>query len=132
MKVECPRCHTDNKIEYAENILCKECDKSFKGYKFSKRKLVSSSAALLVGVVGGYQVNDVFDEIRYPLQVEYALVDTCLNASTSAVSKSWFNSKRDICLCAVEKTTKDVSYSDYKTDESLFIRRLKRNAERCS
>jgi transposase-like protein len=74
MKVECPHCNTDNVIEYAEHISCEKCEKSFKGFKFSKRKLVSASTALFVGVVGGYKVNSAFDEERYPLEVEYAII----------------------------------------------------------
>ncbi len=132
MKIECPHCHTDNEIEYAENISCKECEKNFKGYKFSKRKLVSASAALIVGVVGGYKANDALDEVRYPLKVEYAIVDTCINSSKSAVSTSWYINKRKACLCALERTTKDISYSDYKSSQQSFLNSFRKNAKNCS
>ncbi len=132
MKIECPHCHTDNEIEYAENISCKECEKSFKGYKFSKRKLVSASAALVVGVVGGYKVNDALDEVRYPLEIEYAIVDTCINSSKNALSVSWYKNKREACLCALEKTTKDISYSDYKSSQQSFLSSFRKNAKSCS
>ena len=108
MKIECPHCQKDNEIEFAENISCSECEKSFKGFKFSKRKLVSASSALLVGALGGYAVESGLDKERYPLEVEYAIVDTCVNSSKNMVSVSWYESKREACLCALEKTENDV------------------------
>ncbi|MBF4312821.1 hypothetical protein EAY03_23960, partial [Vibrio anguillarum] len=88
MKIECPHCQTDNDIEFAENIACKECEKSFKGFKFSKRKLVSASTALAVGLFGGYKVNGALEDERYPIEVEYAIVDTCINSAKNMASVS--------------------------------------------
>ena len=132
MKIECPRCQKDNEIEFAENISCSECEKSFKGFKFSKRKLVSASSALLVGALGAYAVESGLDKERYPLEVEYAIVDTCVNSSKNMVSVSWYESKREACLCALEKTENDVAYSDYKSDQAIFLRTFKQHANRCS
>lgn len=132
MKIECPHCQTENKIEFAENISCTECTKNFKGYKFSKRKLVSASTALLVGAVGAYALENARDEERYPLEVEYAIVDTCVNSSKNMVSVSWYESKRETCLCALEKTENDVTYSDYKSDQATFLSTFKQHARGCS
>ncbi|EOG7646669.1 hypothetical protein BFX12_04130 [Vibrio cholerae] len=132
MKIECPHCQTDNDIEFAENIACKECKKNFKGFKFSKRKLVSASTALLVGAIGGYKVNSALDEERYPLEVEYAIVDTCVNSSKNMVSISRYANKRETCLCALAQTEKSVPYSDYKSDPQLFLSKFKLNAKGCS
>lgn len=132
MKVECPHCQTDNKIDYAEHILCQKCEKSFKGYKFRKRKLVSASAALFVGVIGGYKVNDALVDERYPLKVEYAIVDTCVNSARNMVSVRRYENKREVCLCALANTTKSVPYSDYKSDQAVFMTSFQQNAKRCS
>ncbi|HHY0506342.1 TPA: hypothetical protein ACVU5Q_002581 [Vibrio parahaemolyticus] len=132
MKIECPHCQTDNDIEFAENIACKECEKSFKGFKFGKRKLVSASTVLFVGAIGGYNVNAALDEKRYPLEVEYAIVDTCINSAKNMVSVSWYESKRETCLCALAETEKSVPYSDYKSDQQLFLSNFKLNAKGCS
>ena len=131
MKIECPHCQTNNEIEFAENIACKECTKSFKGFNFRKRKLVSASAALLVGTVGGYQVNNAFSEDRYPLDVEYAIIDTCVNSSQSMIDISWYESKRDTCLCTLNKTEADISYSEYKQDNKAFLSAFLSNSKSC-
>ncbi|RBW65495.1 hypothetical protein DS893_10465 [Vibrionales bacterium C3R12] len=132
MKIECPHCQEDNKIEFSENISCQKCEKSFKGFKFSKRKLISGSSALLVGVIGGYTVSDKLEEVRYPLEIEYAIVDTCLNGSQNTVSVSWYESKRDACVCTLTKTEQDVSYADYKSNPATFFENFEFNAESCS
>ncbi len=132
MKIECPRCQKDNEIEFAENISCSECEKSFKGFKFSKRKFVSASAALIVGTLGGYKVNAAFEDVRYPLAVEYAIVDSCVNSSSNMVSVSWYTNKRKTCVCALEKTVEKVSYSDYQADRQSFMTSFKFNAMACS
>ncbi|TFH93605.1 hypothetical protein [Vibrio ouci] len=131
MKIECPHCQKDNEIEFAENISCSECEKSFKGFKFSKRKLISASAALVVGTIGGYKVNAALEETRYPLAVEYAIIDSCVNSSSNMVSSSWYESKREICLCALGKTIDQVSYSTYKSEQASFIRVFKQSANTC-
>ncbi|ROV57903.1 hypothetical protein EGH82_20880 [Vibrio ponticus] len=132
MEIECPHCQAGNKIEFAENISCTDCKKNFKGYKFSKRKLVSASAALWVGAVGAYALENARDEERYPLEVEYAIVDTCVNSSKNMVSVSWYESKRETCLCALEKTESDVTYSDYKSDQAKFFSTFRQHAKGCS
>ncbi|QIA65005.1 hypothetical protein GT360_15695 [Vibrio astriarenae] len=131
MKIECPHCQTDNDIEFAENIACKECEKSFKGFKFIKRNFVSASTALAVGLIGGYKVNGALEEERYPLEVEYAIIDTCVNSSKNIVSMSWYESKREACLCALEETEKSLTYSDYKSNQQQFLLRFKQNAKGC-
>ncbi|MGF1727825.1 hypothetical protein [Photobacterium nomapromontoriensis] len=132
MKIECPHCQKDNDIEFAENISCSECNKNFKGYKFSKRKIVSTSTALLVGALGSHAIATGLDQERYPLDVEYAIVDTCVNSSKNMVSVHWYESKREACLCALEKTENDVSYSDYKSDSSAFLNTFKQYSGKCS
>ncbi|GLR05223.1 hypothetical protein GCM10007906_28110 [Vibrio hyugaensis] len=131
MKIECPHCQADNDIEFAENISCKECEKSFKGFSFSKRRWVSASTTLLIGAFGGYQVNNAFDEERYPLEVEYAIIDTCVNSSQNMVDVSWYENKRDTCLCAMSKTEKAIPYSEYKADNKPFIAAFIHNSKSC-
>ncbi|MEZ9330612.1 hypothetical protein AB4152_16455 [Vibrio breoganii] len=131
MKVECPHCQEDNAIEFAENISCTKCEKTFKGFKFSRRKLVSASSAMVLGVFGGYQVNSSLEEERYPLAVEYAIMDTCTNSSKGLVSVSWYETKRDTCLCALEQTMNNVSYAAYKSNQEAFFSNFKYYAEDC-
>lgn len=131
MKIECPHCQSDNDIEFAENIACKACEKNFKGFSFGKKRWISASTALLVGTFGGYKVSNALDEERYPLDVEYAIVDTCVNSSQNMVDISWYENKRETCLCALSKTEKAIPFSDYQSDNKLFLAAFIRNAKSC-
>lgn len=94
--------------------------------------MISASAALVVGTLGGYKVNAALEEARYPLAVEYAIVDSCVNSSSNMVSVSWYTNKRKTCLCALEKTEEKISYSDYKADQRSFLTSFKLHALACS
>lgn len=131
MKIECPHCATDNDIELAGDISCKKCEKSFKDFEFSKRKLVPAITALFIGIVGGYKLDGIVRPERYPLATEYAIVDTCVNSATNIVTTGHYINKREICLCALSKTVKDISYSDYKSKQSTFATSFKKHAWGC-
>ncbi|MBF4327986.1 hypothetical protein EAY16_22160, partial [Vibrio anguillarum] len=88
--------------------------------------------ALAVGLFGGYKVNGALEDERYPIEVEYAIVDTCINSAKNMASVSWYESKRETCLCALAETEKSVPYSDYKSDQQLFLSNFKLNAKGCS
>ncbi|WP_281544946.1 hypothetical protein [Grimontia sp. SpTr1] len=122
MHIECPHCATSNKIEFAEHIICCECDKSFKGQSFGKLKkpLISAGTAAIIGLVSGFKIEQLMDENRYPVSVEYAIVDTCVNSSAQPLSISQYKDKRQVCLCAVEATVSQVSYRDFKESQILF------------
>ncbi|PSH12760.1 hypothetical protein B7R74_19960 [Yersinia pseudotuberculosis] len=132
MKIECPHCNSDNDIEFSDNILCHECKKSFKGFKFSKRKFLSATTVLIIGAFGGYKVNGALEQERYPLEIEYAIVDTCVNVSKNFITIGRYTDKRKICLCALSKTIEDVSYSDFKSKNSKFATSFKQHADSCS
>lgn len=122
MIIECPHCATNNTIEYSEHMSCCNCQKSFKGKSFGKLKkpLISAGVALIFGVYGGHKIENLMDESRYPISVEYAIVDTCVNSVKKSSSINRYLDKRDVCLCAVESTISKVPYSDFKESQNLF------------
>ncbi|GIU15873.1 hypothetical protein TUM4261_33560 [Shewanella sp. c952] len=133
MIIECPHCSEDNKIEYAENIRCKKCEKDYKGFEFSKRKIITGTALALLTYVGFHTLNDEIKGYgeRYPIAVEYALLDSCINGSTNSISKSNYLSKRDACLCALKDTQEDYPYADYKDNVKGFVPIFRQNAKSC-
>lgn len=131
MIVECPKCSKDKEIEYAKNIVCDECNSSFFGYRFKKhrKKLVSATAALMIGTAGGYKINDylVPSDNRYPLEIEYQLVERCLNAETRILTRKSHAMKQEICLCAVGRTASGLNYSDLKDQTATSFTRIFQN-----
>lgn len=135
MQIECPSCSTDNKIEFGENIVCSECKGSFAGhsYKKFKKPLVSATTALLIGVFGAYKADQLFfEDQRYPLIVEYELIDICVNSSRMLLNSSQYSVKTKTCICALNKTMEVISYKELKKGESEFLTRFRSSIASCN
>lgn len=132
MKIECPACAHKQPLAPA---VCSGCNKSFAGHLFRKyrKPLMSATTALIVGGYGGYKVTDkLHEEVRYPLRAEYAIVEVCVNASAVPLSPRELERKRNICLCAFEEASHDVSYERYRTEPETFVRSFRSHVARCS
>jgi hypothetical protein len=135
MNILCPSCKLENKIENGEHILCGGCQKPFTGhtYKKYKKPLLSATTALLLGIFGGYKADQwLLDNARYPLETEYALMDSCINSSNIIASYMQRAKKQEICSCALTNTMNDISYSELSENEKIFASRFRANAQICS
>ncbi|HCM0830565.1 hypothetical protein HJ170_22540 [Vibrio parahaemolyticus] len=131
MKIVCPSCSHSNELEYSEHIKCTECEKSFKGTKFISSSFLGDLLGwgVLIGVgAGGYYIGA---EDRYPVSVEYAIVDTCITGSSSRITATQLSKKRSICSCALERTMNDVSYDEYSNDKNVFKKAFLSNVKEC-
>ncbi|WP_236616518.1 hypothetical protein [Vibrio anguillarum] len=67
---------------------------------------------LAVGLFGGYKVNGALEDERYPIEVEYAIVDTCINSAKNMASVSWDEGKGGtLFMRSCEVSVKSVFYS---------------------
>ncbi|MGO1232825.1 MAG: hypothetical protein ACTMHG_03790, partial [Marinobacter sp.] len=62
---------------------------------------------------------------------EYAMVNACTNADLSALPAELYQSKQEICLCAVEKTVEALPYSEFEERKSEFRGLLNSNVDEC-
>lgn len=134
MQIICPHCSSENKIEYGENIVCGECKKTLSGhtYKRFKKPLISATSALLIGAYGAHKIDKEFiEDARYPVGVEYELIDSCVNSSRNFMNSEWRVDKAKICVCALEKTMNDISFKDMKKSESAFLTRFRSSITAC-
>jgi hypothetical protein len=134
MQIICPNCSSENKIEYEENIICSDCKKSLAGhtYKRFKKPLISATAALFIGAYGAHKIDKEFiEDSRYPVGVEYELIDGCINASRNFMNSVWRVDKTKICVCALEKAMEDISYKDMKKSEPEFLTRFSSSIASC-
>jgi hypothetical protein len=131
----CPHCSTENRVENADHIKCTECERSFEGhtYKRFRKPFVSASAALVIGLYGGYKVEtQFFDEERYPVTVEYEIIDSCVNSTSALMDSVLRRKKTEVCACALEKTMKDVSFHQMEGSGSDFLTHFRNNVSLCS
>ncbi len=135
MHIECPSCATENKIEFGENIVCSECKESFAGhsYKKFKKPLLSATTALFIGAFGTYKVDQIFfEDQRYPLNVEYEIIDSCVNSSRILMNSYRQTEKIQVCVCALEKTMEVISYKELKKSEPEFLTRFRSSLTSCN
>lgn len=134
MHIKCPSCDEDNEIEFGENIVCGSCKKTFSGYYYHKIKkpILSATTAMLIGAFGAYKVDQVFfEKYRYPLDVEYELLNVCINSFSKPVRSSVYAKRTKQCICGLEKTLESVSYKELKENELLFQARFQSDFISC-
>ncbi|MFM2483768.1 hypothetical protein [Celerinatantimonas yamalensis] len=134
MNIECPSCSEENKIEYGENIICNKCGTTFAGhtYKKFKKPLLSASSALLIGVFGTYKIDQLYlNEQRYPVKIEYEIIDSCVNSDQRAITNHQYLEKKERCSCALELTMDSISYKEATSDDSKFLQKFRSNLNHC-
>ena len=134
MNIECPSCSEENKIEYGEYIRCNKCGSSFTGhtYKKFKKPLITASSALLIGVFGTYKIDQLyFNEQRYPVSVEYEIIDNCVNSDKRAFTSNQYLDKKKRCSCALKLTMDSMSYEEATGNNSQFLHSFISKLDQC-
>lgn len=93
---------------------------------------MSATTALFVGALamhGTYKY--VVNEDRYPLRAEYEIVDACVSGARYPMSQQPRRVKTEICLCALERTAADMSYSEIRKSEPEFLARFRQHTANC-
>jgi hypothetical protein len=112
------------------NFHCKACESIIE--KFTIKKPLKAAGLAAVLAYGGSQFIDyAISDNRYPLEVEYAVLEACTNSYKQPLSYSSYGSKKGICLCALEDTMNEISYIRYKVNEEGFLKAFERNANSC-
>lgn len=133
MQIECPACKEVNQIEYAQNIECGSCKSTLEGYFYKrfKKPLVLTSFVISLSAFGGYEVGKLISDDRYPMTIEYELINACSSGRLYALSRNSAKEKTSLCICALEKTINDINYSDIKANEKRFVSRFRENIIAC-
>lgn len=100
IKLECPQCSEENKINLSKAINCKKCNKSLLQEKYQK-VLVSASTAVLLGGGVGMVADSHLSINRLSVKNEYKMMKTCMD-DRSQYRHFVKKNDIDICACAVE------------------------------
>lgn len=107
---------------------------------YGRVKIVSKKsllAALIIGGVAGHHIDDIVEKYnfevatRYPLKVEYNIMENCISNYDKPLARSTYESKKDVCLCALEKTERVYDYARYQSDQDTFLAMFEINAYSC-
>lgn len=130
VEIECPTCGHDNTVPRPWELRCQKCNASLKSGKYSKR-IMSTGAALVLGIGGTLGADQMLSTDRYPINLEYAIIDSCINESKRPLQYSRIINKRDICICALEKTQGDFNANADNITKDDFILTFEKNADEC-
>lgn len=109
---------------------CKACSSVIEKFVVKKPLKAAGLAAILA--YGGSQFIDyAITDNRYPLDVEYAVLEACTSSYKQPLSYSSYGSKKQLCLCALEDTMNEISYARFKVNEKGFLNAFEDNAKAC-
>jgi ribosomal protein S27E len=130
MKIVCPNCDNENQFDLTAKVQCSECGEDISNHTYKKTTL-SGVAILTIGILGGQFVDYAVTDNRYPLNVEYAVMKSCVNSYVGYLSNNGYVRKESLCLCALEGTMNEISYIRYKVDEKGFSKAFRENVQAC-
>jgi hypothetical protein len=125
-------CSCGDKADIASTVKfeCKSCSSIIEEFTIKKPLKAAGIAAILA--YGGSQFIDyAITDNRYPLAVEYAVLEACSSSYSRSMSKIAYGNNKKRCLCALEDTMNEISYVRYRVNESAFINSFKENIKSC-
>lgn len=125
-------CNCGDKVEIGAIVefQCKTCESVIE--KFTVKKPLKAAGIAAILAYGGSQFIDyAISDNRYPLGIEYAILEACSSSYKEPLSYGIYGSKKKLCLCALEDTMNEISYIRYKVDEKSFLRAFEENAKSC-
>ncbi|MGM0497922.1 MAG: hypothetical protein ACQESJ_08395 [Bacteroidota bacterium] len=130
ISIQCPKCKKKNAIALSKPVECSNC-KTILTQKKKAGGVAIIVAALVIGLGSGHLMDDAFEKNRYPINVEYSLIDSCVSFNEEPLSYKNYYRKKDICECALLKTQEEFNYYQYKQEENEFMKTFTRYASKC-
>jgi hypothetical protein len=123
-ELRCPHCHEDNKIDVSKSLHCNSCKKTLMNSRYIKPLVKGGSifvTAILMGIGTGVVIDEPFESDRYPIDVEYSIIERTLSSDNTPVSRKRYQQKKEICIEALEETQKDFDYAEFKESPIAFM-----------
>lgn len=133
LNITCPNCEEENIINLSSEIKCKKCEKKLTKWRYGKlkKKVLGTGIAFFL-IAPAYEIGKVMhSEDRYPIVTEYSIVQSCISSYDQPLQRVYIKNKKNICVCALSKTMKEVDYDDFKKDQEKFLDRFEQKATQC-
>ena len=135
----CPECYKNTSVTLENGTCCSdsECNASFKGMVFKRKKYLTKAAAVLLvsGAVTGITLNEKIEDERLSYESEFTLMTACINRDGWSYSTSALESRIEQCSCSVRKVVNNlgVDSSSNDTDEVIdaFFSSVKSMMKEC-
>ena len=133
MNVECPKCKKHIQLT-KQDVLCGSCNEKLSKYTLYKTKKTTgvTLTAIVMGI-GAYQVSGHIEHAigRYPMAEEYQLLDACINADISSITRHEHLAKKKLCICALDRTVREFNYEQLIENKKEILPILKKNIYQC-
>lgn len=130
LSIQCPKCKKKNSIETSRPVTCQNCEEPLTNQK-TKKTMGVVITALVIGLSGGYALDDLLEKNRYPVDVEYGIIETCLSASEQRISRSNYVRKQEICECALVRSQEEVNFYKYLNSQDEFLNVFQVKLDQC-
>ena len=133
LNINCPSCNEENIVKLSSEIKCKHCEEPLTKTKYGKLKtpFIGTITAVIIGSIGGHQIVEYFDTDRYPMNVEHSILENCISSYDEPLRSSYIRNKKEICICAFQKTLKEYDYEEYEKDQSGFLNTFETKSKEC-
>lgn len=145
MKMHCPYCHEVHPVTDSEFLKCQKCDHHLGGETYQpeysraipepsdeKSKKAVKIASVIVfasSVATATHYLDDYLYYRYPTAFEYNIISQCSHNSRWESNSRDINKRIQRCTCALEKTMREVSYTEVNENASQFASIFKQHLE---
>jgi uncharacterized protein YcfL len=101
-----------------------------------KNKIASVLSIFVLGSVSGHHIDDLVEKYnleidRYPIEVEHSIIENCISSHEKPLKRSHIRNKKEICICALDKTELEYDYDNFMYDNNGFIEIFESKSREC-
>lgn len=130
INLQCPKCKKKTAVNLSKAVKCLHCNETITNHNV-KRIVAIAAAALTIGIGSGHAIDDSFEKNRYPVDVEYGIIENCITANEQRLSYKNYSRKQDICECALLKTQEKIGYTTLQMNEDGFLKEFQEQVSSC-
>jgi len=101
-----------------------------------KKKIASVLSIFILGTVSGHHIDDLVEKYnleidRYPIKVEHSIIESCISSYEKPLKRSRIRNKKEVCICALDKTELEYDYESFEYDTNGFIEIFENKSRQC-
>jgi len=110
-------------------INCQECGNFVKKIKI--KNPIKAAAIVAALTIGGSQfIEYAITDNRYPIAMEFEILDACINGGGS-LSSRYYKGRKEVCFCAMEDTMNQISSTRKRVTDAGFLNAFRENVKDC-
>jgi len=109
-KLKC-KCSKEKKLSSADIIIsCTGCSNNIWSGKVSRYSKVVTLIITLTFGAGYYTEYSLSEESRYPLEMEYEILNACINSDPTSFINTDYTKKQELCICMLNYATNETPF----------------------